>query len=103
VITRLTYRFEVLKLSHEIGRRTRRAMEGRNREFLLREQLKSIQQELDGAEEASPDLDDLKSESSTRAACPRMSPPRPDVSCGGWSGCPRVRRKREWFAPTSNG
>ncbi len=60
VIARLTYRLEVLKLSQEIGLQTHRAMEGRNREFLLREQLKAIQKELGEADDASPDLDDLK-------------------------------------------
>ncbi len=60
VIARLTYRLEVLKLSQEIGLQTHRAMESRNREFLLREQLKAIQKELGEADDASPDLDDLK-------------------------------------------
>lgn len=60
VITRLTYRYQVLKLSHDIGLRTRQAMEGRNREFLLREQLKAIQKELGDKDDTAPDLDDLK-------------------------------------------
>ena len=60
VITRLSYRHEVLKLSHDIGQQTRQAMEGRNREFLLREQLKAIQKELGGADDAAPEFDELK-------------------------------------------
>ena len=60
VIARLSYRHEVLKLSHDIGQQTRQAMEGRNREFLLREQLKAIQKELGGADDAAPELDELK-------------------------------------------
>ena len=60
VITRLSYRHEVLKLSHDIGQQTRQAMEGRNREFLLKEQLKAIQKELGGADDAPPELDELK-------------------------------------------
>ncbi len=60
VITRLTYRYQVLKLSHDIGLRTRQAMEGRNREFMLREQLKAIQKELGDKDDTAPDLDDLK-------------------------------------------
>ncbi len=59
-ITRLAYRYQVLKLSHDIGLQTRQAVEGRNREFMLREQLKAIQKELGGADDTSPDLDDLK-------------------------------------------
>ena len=60
VIARLTYRYQVLKLSHDIGLQTRQAMEGRNREFLLREQLKAIQKELGDTDDAPPDLGDLK-------------------------------------------
>ncbi|HBK08341.1 MAG TPA: endopeptidase La [Acetobacteraceae bacterium] len=60
VISRLAYRHEVLRLSHDIGQQTRAAMEGRQREFLLREQLKAIQKELGEPDETSPELDDLK-------------------------------------------
>ncbi|HIJ62136.1 MAG TPA: endopeptidase La, partial [Rhodospirillaceae bacterium] len=60
VIARLTYRYQVLKLSREIGLQTRQAMEGRNREFMLREQLKAIQKELGEADDSAPDFDDLK-------------------------------------------
>ena len=59
VITRLAYRYQVLKLSHDIGQQTRQALEGRNREFLLREQLKAIQKEL-GDGDDSPDLGELR-------------------------------------------
>jgi ATP-dependent Lon protease len=60
VITRLAYRLEVLRLSHDIGQQTRQAMEGRQREFMLREQLKAIQKELGDADDAEPGLEDLK-------------------------------------------
>ena len=60
VISRLAYRLEVLRLSHDIGQQTRAAMEGRQREFLLREQLKAIQKELGEADDAAPELEDLK-------------------------------------------
>jgi ATP-dependent Lon protease len=60
VISRLAYRHEVLRLSHDIGQQTRAAMEGRQREFLLREQLKAIQKELGEADDAAPELEDLK-------------------------------------------
>jgi ATP-dependent Lon protease len=46
VLWYLAHRLEVLRLSHDIGKRTRETMEGRQREFLLREQLKTIQKEL---------------------------------------------------------
>ncbi len=42
----LAYQLEVLRLSRDIGQRTRQTIEGRQREHLLREQLKTIQTEL---------------------------------------------------------
>ena len=60
VLWRLAYRLEVLRLSHDIGQQTRATMEGRQREFLLREQLKTIQKELGEADDRAQDLQDLK-------------------------------------------
>ena len=60
VIMRLAYRYEVLRLSHEIGLQTREAMGGRQREFMLREQLKAIQIELGEAGDASSEFEEMK-------------------------------------------
>jgi ATP-dependent Lon protease len=60
VLSRLAYRHEVLRLSNDIGQQTRAALEGRQREFLLREQLKAIQKELGESDDTAPELDDLK-------------------------------------------
>ena len=60
VLWRLAYRLEVLRLSADIGKRTRETMEGRQREFMLREQLKTIQKELGEDEGGSPELADLR-------------------------------------------
>ena len=60
VISLLAYRHEVLKLSHDIGQQTRVAMEGRQREFMLREQLKAIQKELGEVDDSASDLHELK-------------------------------------------
>ncbi|HEX3349374.1 MAG TPA: endopeptidase La, partial [Acetobacteraceae bacterium] len=60
VLWRLAYRLEVLRLSADIGKRTRETMEGRQREFLLREQLKAIQKELGEDEGGTPELADLR-------------------------------------------
>ncbi|MBS0638506.1 MAG: endopeptidase La [Proteobacteria bacterium] len=60
VLWRLAYRLEVLRLSADIGQRTRATMEGRQREFMLREQLKAIQKELGEDEAGSPGLADLR-------------------------------------------
>ena len=60
VLWRLAYRLEVLRLSADIGKRTRETMEGRQREFMLREQLKAIQKELGEDDAGSPELADLR-------------------------------------------
>ncbi|MGE5268603.1 MAG: endopeptidase La, partial [Thiohalocapsa sp.] len=48
----LSHRLEVLRLSRQISDRTKETMDTRQREFLLREQLKTIQQELGEGEDA---------------------------------------------------
>ncbi|UFN47424.1 endopeptidase La [Roseomonas sp. OT10] len=60
VLWQLAYRLQVLRLSADIGRQTRETMEGRQREFMLREQLKTIQKELGEGDERGPELDDLR-------------------------------------------
>jgi ATP-dependent Lon protease len=56
----LAYRLEVLRLSHDIGQQTRATMEGRQREHLLREQMRAIQKELGEADEQSTEVAELK-------------------------------------------
>ncbi len=53
------HRLEVLRLSKEITERTKKTMEERQREFLLREQLKTIQKEL-GEEEEGVEVEELR-------------------------------------------
>ncbi|HEX5455082.1 MAG TPA: endopeptidase La [Stellaceae bacterium] len=48
----LSHRLEVLRLSRQISDRTKETMDERQREFLLREQLKTIQKELGEGEDA---------------------------------------------------
>src|SRR6202007_55801 len=47
----LAHRIEVLRLSQEIGRQTKVALDERQREVLLREQMAAIQRELGEGEE----------------------------------------------------
>lgn len=56
----LDYRLEVLQLQSKISERTRESINLRQREALLREQLKSIQQELGEDDEESADLQELE-------------------------------------------
>ncbi len=60
VIELLTHRIEVLKLSKEIGEQTQGKLDERQREYVLREQLKTIKKEL-GEDETESELDELKS------------------------------------------
>ena len=60
VLSRVAYRNEVLRLSADIGQQTRSAMEGRQREFLLREQLKAIQKELGESDDTAPEVEELR-------------------------------------------
>jgi ATP-dependent Lon protease len=60
VLWMLSYRIEVLRLSRDIGQQTQQTMEGRQREFLLREQLRSIQKELGEADEKTVEIAELE-------------------------------------------
>ena len=55
----VSYRLEVLRLSRDIGERTRQTIEGRQREHILREQLRTIQKELGEGEEQGTDTAEL--------------------------------------------
>jgi ATP-dependent Lon protease len=50
----------VLRLSRDIGQQTQQTMEGRQREYLLREQLRAIQKELGEADEKSAEVEELE-------------------------------------------
>ncbi|HEX3860154.1 MAG TPA: endopeptidase La [Stellaceae bacterium] len=57
----LEYRLEVLRLSRQISDRTKETLDDRQREFLLREQLKTIQKELgEGDDAKSQEIADLR-------------------------------------------
>jgi ATP-dependent Lon protease len=55
----LAHRIEVLRLSRQIGQQTKETVEGRQREFLLREQLKTIQKELGEDDAKSEEIAEL--------------------------------------------
>src|SRR5439155_5859023 len=57
----LAHRLEVLRLSRQISDRTKETIDDRQREFLLREQLKTIQNELgEGDDAKSQEIADLR-------------------------------------------
>jgi ATP-dependent Lon protease len=60
MIDLLTSRIEVLKLSREIGEKTRAQFDERQREHVLREHLRQIQRELGEGEETAAEAEELK-------------------------------------------
>jgi ATP-dependent Lon protease len=56
----LGHRIEVLRLTSQISQQTKSSMEGRQREFLLREQLKTIQKELGDDDPKNEELGELR-------------------------------------------
>jgi len=66
----LAQRIEVLRLSQEIGQRTRAALDERQREVLLREQMAAIRRELGEGEEGKAEIAEL-SEAITKARMPK--------------------------------
>jgi ATP-dependent Lon protease len=69
VLEILTRRIQVLRLSQEIGARTKEELDDRQRKFLLREQLKTIQKELGEEGDGDEDLAQLE-EAIARAGMP---------------------------------
>ncbi|MBO0765042.1 MAG: endopeptidase La [Hyphomicrobiaceae bacterium] len=63
-------RIEVLRLSREIGQRTRAALDERQREVLLREQMAAIRRELGEGEEGKAEIAEL-TDAITKARMPR--------------------------------
>jgi ATP-dependent Lon protease len=60
VLARLAERVGVLRISKEIGDKTRKEFDERQREHVLREQMRQIQKELGESEEGAGELEELK-------------------------------------------
>ena len=60
VLSFLSKRVEVLRLSKEIGDKTRKEFDGRQREHVLREQMRQIQKELGDGEDVEAEIEELK-------------------------------------------
>lgn len=61
VLRMLNYRLEVLRVSHDIDRQTQARLGDRQREALLREQLKTIQSQLGDTDAGSADVKEIES------------------------------------------
>ena len=60
VLAALGHRLEVLKLSRDIGEQTKESMADQQREYFLRQQLKTIQKELGEDEDGKAEIQELK-------------------------------------------
>ncbi|MEW6690415.1 MAG: endopeptidase La [Pseudomonadota bacterium] len=60
VLEHLAQRVEVLRLSKEIGDKTRKEFDERQREHVLREQMRQIQKELGETEDSAAEIEELK-------------------------------------------
>jgi ATP-dependent Lon protease len=99
----LAHRIEVLRLSQEIGRQTKAALDERQREVLLREQMAAIQRQLgEGEEGKAPKLPN-SIRPLPRPVCRRRSKSRLARSCAACSACPRPPASMAWSAPISIG
>ncbi len=69
VLIELGHRIEVMKISREIGQQTKEQMDEKQREFFLREQLRTIQRQLGEEDEKAAEIAEL-SEAITKAEMP---------------------------------
>jgi ATP-dependent Lon protease len=60
ITTLLQHRIEVLRISNELNQQTQQSMSERQREFVLREQMKTIQRELGETDSRPEDIDELR-------------------------------------------
>ncbi|MGI9492527.1 MAG: endopeptidase La, partial [Geminicoccaceae bacterium] len=61
VLAVLGHRLEVLKLSRDIGEQTKESMADQQREYFLRQQMKTIQKELGEDEDSKAEIEELRS------------------------------------------
>ncbi|MDO8938654.1 MAG: endopeptidase La [Methylicorpusculum sp.] len=59
ILELLNYRIEVLKLSNQINEQTQESMGQKQREFMLREQMRAIQKELGEGEENTAEIEEI--------------------------------------------
>ena len=103
VLEHLGERVDVLRISKEIGDKTKKQFDERQREHVLREQMRQIQKELGEGDDTAAELDELKKaiddagmpEDVVQARASRSS-----SACSAWArAAPRAR----CCAPTSSG
>ena len=79
-----------MELGSKIQSQVQSEMDRTQREYLLREQLKAIQQELGEDDETQAEIEELRRQME-EANLPEDARKRPSASWADWSGCPRRR------------
>ncbi len=101
VLAHLAGRVGVLRLSKEIGDKTKKEFDERQREHVLREQMRQIQKELGEGEDTAAELDELK-KSLEDAGMPEDTLKLRRRSSSASRAWARVRAKRRCCAPGSS-
>ncbi len=84
--TYLTHEVQVLELRNKITTEARTEMTKEQREYLLRQQMRAIQQELGEKGGNRPKRNSCAS-GWKRPNCPKRSGRKPSASCRGWKNC----------------
>src|ERR1019366_2506331 len=101
VSRRLAERLEVLRLTNEIGQKTKATFDERQREAILREQMATIQRQLGEGDGKTQEVAELN-EAIAKAQMPAEAESR-ERKCVATSECRRRRPRPEWSAATSTG
>ncbi len=96
----LSHELQILEIRGKIASKAQNEMGKEQREYVLRQQLRAIQQEL-GGKEGESELDLLR-ERLKAPTCPTMSARKPTAKCRVWTAFPRRRPITTWAAPGSN-
>ena len=102
VLQMLSHAIEVLRLTRDISEQTKESVDSRQREYILREQMKTIQKELGEEEGTRAELAELD-EAITKAQDARGGEAQARKELSASSGCPRRRPSTPWCAPISTG
>jgi Lon protease-like protein len=102
VLKLLTRQLEILKMRERINSQIKEEMGKNQREYVLRQQLKAIKEELGEDEGDQGDLDGLE-ERIAKANLPTTPSRWRASSSGGCGRCRWARRSTPWCAPTSTG
>ena len=98
----LAERLEVLRLSDEIGQKTKATFDERQREAILREQMATIQRQLGEGDGKAQEVAELNA-AIAKAKMPPEAEARQERNCAATSACRKPPAKPAWSALISTG